>query len=71
MPNKQFPCYAGTRLTEAEMLGLQNLSQFVGRKQSDVLRFLIRTAAQRPQQVAQAMQHEAESEGEAPREPAS
>jgi hypothetical protein len=58
MPTKQFPHYVGTRLTEPEMVALQNLAEFVGRKQSELLRFLIRTAAQRPQQVALAMERE-------------
>ena len=58
MPAKQFPHYVGTRLTEPEMVALQNLTEFVGRKQSELLRFLIRTAAQRPQQVALAMERE-------------
>lgn len=58
MPSKQFPHYVGTRLTEPEMIALQSLAEFVGRRQSDLLRFLIRTAAQRPQQVAAAMDRE-------------
>jgi hypothetical protein len=69
MAQKQFSEYAGTRLTIQEALALQHLAQHVGCKQSDVLRFLIRSAAQRPEQVAQAMQRETERQPEESHEP--
>lgn len=52
MTQKQYPHYVGVRLSEADYQGLHKLINQAGESQSDILRFLVRTASQRAETVA-------------------
>ncbi|MBZ0280745.1 MAG: hypothetical protein K8L97_08380 [Anaerolineae bacterium] len=56
--SQNFPHHIGIRLTTAEYEGLQKLVVAAGQNQSEVLRFLVRTAAQRPDAVASGLRRE-------------
>jgi Arc/MetJ-type ribon-helix-helix transcriptional regulator len=65
--SQKFPHHVGIRLTPAEHEGLQKLVVAAGYNQSEVIRFLVRTAAQRPDMVASGLRREKVK----PREPQS
>lgn len=56
--SQNFPHHVGIRLTPAEHEGLQKLVIAAGHNQSEVIRFLVRTAAQRPDMVASGLRRE-------------
>jgi hypothetical protein len=65
--SQNFPHHVGIRLTPTEYEGLQKLVVAAGQNQSEVIRFLVRTAAQRPDIVASGLRREKVK----PREPQS
>ncbi len=65
--SQNYPYHVGVRLTTPEYDSLQKLVMATGYNQSDVIRFLVRTAAQRPDAVASGIRREKDK----PREPQS
>jgi hypothetical protein len=61
-----YPHHIGIRLTDAERASLQKLVTATGHHQSAVIRFLIRTAGQKPEAVAAGIRREQAQPHEAP-----
>lgn len=53
-----YPHHIGIRLTDVEQVSLQKLVTATGQNQSAVIRFLIRTAGQKPEAVAAGIRRE-------------
>ncbi len=58
MSTRHYPRYVGVRFTEDEYRGLHHLIKASGSNKSDVIRFLVRMAAQRPDVVASGLRRE-------------
>lgn len=65
--SQNYPHHVGVRFTLAEYNSLQKLVTATGQNQSDVIRFLVRTAALRADTVALSIRREKDK----PREPQS
>ena len=50
--DQAYDYHLGVRLTKQDIYGLSKLVDVCGVNQSEIIRFLVRTAAQRPQMVA-------------------
>lgn len=54
----KYPHHVGIRFTDPEYRCLRKLVAVTGRNQSDIIRFLVRTAARRPEMIASGLQRE-------------